>query len=284
MKFILFPTQNANLVNVIAELPQGTSIETSMEKIHAVEKKLIEVTGTALKASYALAGHRDTFIYSGNSSGGNETQAMVALNLKHSSKRTQTSEEVLKKIKDVLPGLVKKHGFKWLHAFINTGAPGVGRGVNITLISKNDDVRNKMADDIYNFFKNMKGIKNLDKDFREGKTQVRVIPDFDKIYRFGISPDVIANSLGIVFGGIDTTKIHQDGEDINLKLSVQNNNVKCIKNDRLPRRNGFVQNLNTDSVFSSRRRFTNVRLNEKWVAVFHFLQFHNRSMLSKQKV
>ena len=249
MRFILFPTQNANLVNVIAELPQGTAIETSLEKIHAVEKKLREVTGTALKTSYSVAGHRDTFIYSGNSSGGNETQAMVALNLKHSSQRTQTSEKVLKDIKDVLPGLVKKHGFKWLHAFINTGAPGVGRGVNITLISKNDEIRNKMANEVYDFFKNMKGIKNLDKNFREGKTQVRVIPDFNKIYRFGISPDVIANSLGIVFGGLDTTKIHKDGEDINLKLSVQTekyaNEKEVLSAIQIPNARGSLLNLDS---------------------------------------
>jgi len=229
MRFILFPTQNANMINVIAELPQGTSIETSMEKIHAVEKKLKEVTGEALKASFSLAGHRDTFIYSGNSSGGNENQAMVALNLKHSSMRKKTSEKVLKDIKDMLPILTKKYGFKWLHAFINTGAPGVGRGVNITLISKNDDLRNKMANEIYHFFENMKGIKNLDKDFREGKTQVRIIPDYDKISRFGISTETISNSLGIVFGGINATKIHRDGEDINLKLSVQKERYKDEK-------------------------------------------------------
>ena len=72
----------------------------------------------------------------------------------------------------------------------------------------------------------MKGIKNLDKDFREGKTQVRVIPDYDKMCRLGISPDTIASGLGIVFGGLNTTKIHKDGEDIDLKLTVKKTILK----------------------------------------------------------
>ena len=95
----------------------------------------------------------------------------------------------------------------------------------------------------------MKGIKNLDKDFREGKTQVRVIPDYDKMYRLGISPDTIASGLGIVFGGLNTTKIHKDGEDIDLKLTVKKDNFKnerdLFSHIQIPNNRGSLLDLDT---------------------------------------
>ena len=249
MKIVLFPTQDANQIAVVGHFPRGTAIQTTMEKMHAVEKKLKEITGKALNTSYALAGHANWNIYSGVSEGGNDHDGMVTLNLKHSSLRKKTSETVLKEIQDLLPELKKKYGFNRLYAFINTGAPGSGRSVSITLVSKNDELRNKMAEEVYDFFDNMKGIKNLDKDFREGKTQVRVIPDYDKIYRLGVSPDVIASGLGIVFGGLNTTKIYKDGEDIKLKLGVNKEDFQDEKEIfsyiQIPNKRGSLLDLET---------------------------------------
>ena len=249
MKIVLFPTQDANQITVVGHFPRGTTIETTMEKMQAVENRLKEITGKALQTSYSLAGHANWNIYSGVSEGGNDHDGMVMLNLKHSSQRKKTSEAVLKEIRNLLKELKKKHGFNHLYAFINTGAPGSGRAINISLISKNDDLRNKMAQEVYDFFDDMKGIKNLDKDFREGKTQVRVIPDYDKIYRLGVSPDTIASGLGIVFGGLNTTKIHRDGEDIDLKLTVNKKDFQDEKDIfsyiQIPNKRGSLLDLDT---------------------------------------
>ena len=117
----------------------------------AIENKLKELTGNALQTSYSLAGHANWNIYSGVSEDGNDHDGMITLNLKHSSNRKKTSETVLKEIRSLIPSLKKQYGTNNLYAFINTGAPGSGRNVNITLVSKNDELRNKVAQSLQLF-------------------------------------------------------------------------------------------------------------------------------------
>ena len=89
----------------MGEFPRGTTIETTMERMHAIESKLKELTGNALQTSYSLAGHANWNIYSGVSEGGNDHDGMITLNLKHSSNRKKTSETVLKEIRSLIPSL-----------------------------------------------------------------------------------------------------------------------------------------------------------------------------------
>ena len=110
MTYVLFPYNDVDLVFVLAEMPEGTPLETTAKKMEAVEAF---VSGVAKKESsgyITTIGHHDTDPY-GATGGQKENHALITLILKPSIQRAKTSEAIMKDIEKGLLEIEKKQGF-----------------------------------------------------------------------------------------------------------------------------------------------------------------------------
>ena len=65
-----------------------------------------------------------------------------------------------------------------------------------------------------NFLKTIEGVENLETDERPGKEEIKVIPNYDKMNRLGVSAEALSQILRMAFEGVVASSITRNGEQI----------------------------------------------------------------------
>lgn len=217
MKVTLFPYTDVDIFYVVAELPEGTSLKETSNRMKEVERIVKTIPRTAMENYTTTIGHHDRDVY-GVTMGLRHNWALVTIFLKPAAERDLTSEEIMADLEAKLNGIT---GFEklWLDKF-NDGPP-VGRPITITIVSNDDEKRAAYSREALTFLSHIKGVKNLEIDEKKGKEALLLKPDYGMMARLGITARDLAETIRAAYSGVVVTSITREGDEIDYRVQLR---------------------------------------------------------------
>ncbi len=223
MNFILFPTKGAEVFLVGLELPIGSSLEATSDKIRQVEKIVSGLPESELDSYMARAGR---LIIMDAPPRDGENYGSIIVNLTPWSKRTRTADEIVEQFRKDINNI---GGFKKITFSVASGGPPTGKAVNIRVIGSNDELRKKLAGAVKKYLLGVKGVKDIEFDNVPGKEQVEIKVDYKKLARMGLTMADIAQNIRIAYDGEVVTSVRYGDEDVDFRVILQKKARKKIE-------------------------------------------------------
>ena len=218
LKFELFPSGAADKINLLVELPTGTSLRATYDKMVALETIVGSLPESELESFITRVGTQEVRQGAGFPPGENENWAFMIISLTPYSDRTRLADEIvegLRKQVDTLSGYVR------LTFVIERGGPPVGRPITIRVAGNDDDMRIRLADSLEAYLTSRSGIKDIIRDDAPGKDQVEIKVNFDKLSRLGLTVADIAQNVRSAYDGEVVTSVRYGDEEVDFRVQLK---------------------------------------------------------------
>jgi len=186
------PTQDVGMIILNFQTPVGSSLTLTSGKAAELEKIL---AGNPSILHY--------FVNVGGFGGGETNKGMAFISLKDRKDRTQTQQQIMDAVRDEIKKKIPKD---FTATLINpSGSFGGSRnGNNLELSIRGPDYRvlKEKSDAMVKIFKDSKLMTDVDTDFRDGITEVHVVPDRDKAAASGVNVQDVADTINTAIGGV----------------------------------------------------------------------------------
>ncbi len=245
IKFILFPSEMADSFYVGTELPVGTPLQTTSDKIKVIEELVTELPEEEL-ASFTTRIGRNPFINAES-----ESYAFVSVNLTPYTERSRTAGEIVEYLRQKTNAL-KDHGE--IIYLIETGGPPVGKPISLQVIGANDALRTQLADSVEAFLGRITGVKDITRDDKTGKVQVEIKINYGKLARLGLTVADVAQNVRIAYDGEIVTSVRYGDEDVDFRVMIEERarrRLSYLNRLLVPNRQGRLIPLNEVAYFKS---------------------------------
>lgn len=212
-----FPKSDSELLYLSLELPAGTTLEQTQAKAMPLLETLRQVSDTEMVvAEIGKSQSADGF----GGSGSSNNVATFTLHLPEKSERDRTSIEIA----DDLRAQFKGYTEGTLTVLESSGGPPAGADLQITLSGADSLQLNTYADQVVNYLESQSGTANVKKSIKTGTSQVKFIPDPNKLADAGLSVDAVGLWLrtyasGFTLDSVTLDKSQQEKTDIIFQLS-----------------------------------------------------------------
>jgi len=214
MKFILFPSEMADSFYMLIELPSGTSLRATSERVREIE----ELVATLPEEEMASFNTRIGIKYEVFTTAESENYAAMRINLTPFSERSRNADQIAEELRQKTNQL---EGFEEIVYSIESGGPPVGKPVNIRMVGSNDTLRTQLADSIEAFIAAIEGVKDITRDDQAGKDQVEIKINYDKLSRLGLTVADVAQNVRIAYDGEVVTSVRYGDEDVDFRVMIE---------------------------------------------------------------
>jgi multidrug efflux pump subunit AcrB len=215
MKFILFPSDMADSFFMLVELPTGSSLKATSDKVREIEELIAELPEEELASFNTRIGTNYTEIFVMAES---ENYAAMRVRLTPFSERSRNAEQVVEQLRE---GTDRIDGIEEIIYYIESGGPPVGKPVNIRVVGSDDDLREKLADSVESFLAAIDGVRDISRDDKPGKDQVEILVDYDRLSRLGLTVADVAQNVRIAYDGEVVTSVRYGEEDVDFRVMIQ---------------------------------------------------------------
>jgi multidrug efflux pump subunit AcrB len=218
MNYSLFPSSMSDIFAVLVELPKGSSLQATSDKVNEIEKLVAELPDEELHSFVTRIGSLEVFPASGYPPGENENWAYVTVNLTPFSARERNVDQI---VEDLRQRTDKLEGYDKITYSIEGGGPPVGKPVTIRVVGSNDEMRKTLADSVITYLTTLPGVKDINRNDKLGKDQVEIKIDYDKLSRLGLTVVDVAQSVRIGYDGEVVTSVRYSDEDVDFRVLLQ---------------------------------------------------------------
>ena len=255
MDFVLFPTQSADEFYILAELPSGSSLEHTSEKMQEVEAIVSSLSGGRGAGSHPGTGELDSYItrigtHGQFNLGENENWALMGVYLTPFAQRTRNADEIVEDLRrqsDQLKGFTK---FTYI---IDSGGPPVGRPVELRVIGSDDEQRKALADLVERKLETIKGVQDIERDDKIGKEQIKIDLDYIRLAEQGLNVADVARNVRLAYDGEIVTSVRYGDEDVDFRVILEEEargSAEVLGNLIIPNRDGRFVSLKDVADFS----------------------------------
>lgn len=208
---VFFPESEPKSVYITMELPLGTDIyktnEISLE-VEKIIKSCIEPYSSIIKSISTNVGSGKGGMFQANRSPNKSLTTISFLEFKE--RGDFSTSEIMKEISSKLENFV---GAK-IFVEKNSEGPPVGHPINLEIAGDNFQELLTISNNIKNFLEEdeIPGVEKLQLDLEQGKPEMLINIDRDKVRRFGLSTAQVASTLRNSLYGLEISKF-KDGED-----------------------------------------------------------------------
>lgn len=213
MDFVLFPTQSADEFYMLVELPSGSSLEHTKEKLAEVEALVQALPAGELDSMVTRVGTHGKF-----NLGENENWAMVGVYLTPFATRNRNADEIVETLRSRAGDLEGFAGFKFI---IVSGGPLVGRPVTLRVVGSDDEKRKGLADLLAQRLEDMPGVKDIDRDDKTGKQEIRIDLDYARLADQEISVADVARNIRLAYDGEIVTSVRYGDEGVDFRVQLE---------------------------------------------------------------
>ncbi|MFH1454019.1 MAG: efflux RND transporter permease subunit [Armatimonadota bacterium] len=210
------------IVNI--ETPQGSSLSRTDELVKRVEKRITDTT-PGLKAiiSYSGKSAGQSRMSLGSGSGQPHIGGMT-VSLVPKEKRKKSVYKIMKELED---SLSKMAGGKITvrEEFSITGKKPIAINIKGNDLSKLTSISGEILDKI----KNIKGLKNIDLNWREGAPEYQFIIDRRKVADLGLGYGNVASVIRQLVAEDKVTVYREDGDEYDIVLQLPQEERSKIK-------------------------------------------------------
>ncbi len=200
----MFPSEGTEQFYIKVVAPVGSSMERTSAEVRKIETVLLEMknkTGEILSFSTRI-GHLATGGAS-RTSGDHENWAILTVYLTQSGERSRTARQIIDAIRaQTLLG----YGTRTFFEERRMGPP-LGRPAEIVVLGNNAEAREKTAARIIAFLLIIPGVRDVDRDDKEGKRQLVIEPDYTKLAAYGLTTKDVADLIRGAFDGRRVTSL-----------------------------------------------------------------------------
>ncbi|UCC44931.1 MAG: efflux RND transporter permease subunit, partial [Candidatus Zixiibacteriota bacterium] len=215
IKFILFPSNMADSFYMILELPTGSSLQATSDKVAEIEQMIARLPEEELASFNARIGTNYSEVFFMAES---ENYAALKVRLTPFSERSRTADEIVEELRAQTDRL---GGIERITYGIEAGGPPVGKPVNIRVVGSDDSLRSQLADSIEVFLAEIPGVKDISRDDKPGKDQVAIDVDYDRLSRLGLTVADVAQNVRIAYDGEAVTSVRYGDEDVDFRIMMQ---------------------------------------------------------------
>lgn len=213
-KFILFPADQTEIYIARLEMPNGTRLEETNEKLSEISKDIKRVLGDKVehivaRAGSSQAGPNDPKAQEGNNVG------MITMYVSEDTKYNVVYTELLNELKKVKTDGVKSLTFQEM---IN--GPPVGNAVEVTFRSNSEVDLEKMVKHSISELSKISGVENVKADYIIGDDEVLVDIDYVKAARLGLSVSEIGSIIRTAISGNRVSNVTLKNKEIDLIVKL----------------------------------------------------------------
>lgn len=214
MKFSLFPAQMADEFYIFIDLPTGSSLGATSEKVKEIEALVMDLPQGELESFSTRIGEKEGWYQVGE----NENWAVVSVNLTPFSERDRNADQIVEELRATTSELP---GYDEIVYYIEAGGPPVGRAITLRVVGADDVLRTTLADSVVAYMTAMGGVKDIERDDKLGKEQVEIKINYDKLSRLGLTVADIAQNVRIAYDGQTVTSVRYGDEDVDFRILLQ---------------------------------------------------------------
>lgn len=213
MDFTLFPTQSADAFYMLVELPSGSSLDATSDKMRQFERLVEDLPQGELDSYVTRIGSHGDF-----NLGENENWAFMGVYLTPFATRERNADEIVEDLRQHAEGIKEVVNLVFI---IDSGGPPVGRPITIRVVGSNDERRRTLANLIERRLAGLKGVKDVDRDDKLGKDQVKLELDYLRLADAGLTVADIARNVRLAYDGEIVTSVRYGDEDVDFRVILE---------------------------------------------------------------
>ncbi len=230
-KFILFPAEQTEIYLARIELPSNTKVEKTYEVTRRIEEKIKEALGDEIvKSTISLAGSSQAAPTDIKGQTGDNV-GLVRIFATNYAKENLSYTQVLAKLRMIKDPEVTGLTFEEL-----VNGPPVGDPVTVTFRSNNAKSLDDLIGKVTTRLSSVKGIFDLKVDDVFGPDEVKVILDYKKLDRLGLSTAIVGNTVRTALTGTFISDVTLNNKKTELKVKFSNtskNNIEDLANIKI---------------------------------------------------
>ena len=218
-KFVLFPDEESNELNISGFAPQGSSKEQTEVLVRSIEN----LVNTERPAN--VVGYRSVIAQSRRGGAADQSSFAIVIELKERENRTKSTEALMRQWREQvmkIPDLER--------VTVTAGRFGSGSGSAIEVeVRENDDaIRKKAAEAVRDALDRLPGLRNAEVDEPIRNPEYRIGFNRELVTRLGVNPSELATAMRTVLEGTIVDEINSGDEEVDIRVSVDGNYKQAI--------------------------------------------------------
>ncbi len=210
LDFVLFPTQSADTFYATVELPSGSSLQHTTEKVRELEALIEGLPAGEVDSMVTRVGSHGDF-----NLGENENWALLGVYLTPFSTRDRNADQIVETLRRQAAAI---DGLSEINFVIDGGGPPVGRPITLRVVGSDDDMRAALAAEVASILDGIDGVKDIDRNDKQGKEQVNVRMNYLRLADAGLSVADVAKSIRLAYDGEVVTSVRYGDEDVDFRV------------------------------------------------------------------
>jgi len=212
IKFILFPGGASSSFYTIIELPVGTPLKVTSDKMEEIENLILNLPKDELESFITRVG---TNVFDNTE---RENSAAVMVKLTPYTDRDRTAEEIVEELRTQSDQLT---GFEEIIYYVETGGPPVGKPISVRIIGSDDNLRTALTDSVVAYLNQIEGVKDINRNDKGGKDQVEILINYDQLSRLGLTVADVARNVRLAYDGEIVTSVRYGDEDVTFRVIME---------------------------------------------------------------
>jgi HAE1 family hydrophobic/amphiphilic exporter-1 len=206
-----FPPADTGRIFVRMETPPGTSIDATLEIMKMNERWAL--------AQPEVAGAFSAIGMGGRRGGGQPTEGVMFIVLRHKSDRERGAHELIaeaRKVMGAIPG-------QQVRIFDLSGMMSTQSGAFSFHVQGDLDLESldSLADRMIAELDARGGYVDLNKSLKLGRPEIRVIPDREKAAALGLDATTLARTIQAMIGGLDVATFKEAGSRYDIRVRLE---------------------------------------------------------------
>ena len=216
IEFILFPGDTADEFYIALELPPGSSLDATTDKIKEIEELILALPEDELESFWMLVGSQGGA--GGLVPGESENWAIGSVTLNPFSGRERSADEIIADIRQRTDAMEDIDALRFIVA---AGGPPVGRPISLRVVGDDDKLRTSLADSVVAFLSNLGSVTDIDRDDKLGKEQVEIDINHDQLSQLGLTVADVAQSVRLAYDGQLVSMMRYGDEDMYIRVILE---------------------------------------------------------------
>ena len=236
--FVLMYDNSADRIRLTVEAPEeGISLDEMERRAAAIEEIILaNVRPQELDAITTQVGDTGT---------GGKKRAYFGINLVPKEERKRDARAILRELRaEINPK--KLEGIKNVWGGVSGGGPHGGSAVDVKIMTVDLDQSLTIAEELKAYLRTIPGVTDIDDDYDEGKSELRVQLDYAKLASLGLSVSDITRTVRTAYNGVVATSIQTTRQKLDFIVKAGNgtkDNKEFLLNLLVPNSQGRLIRL-----------------------------------------
>ncbi len=220
--FRMLPKADKEQFYLYVDLPDATTLDLTRSTVQALETSLFTEDGIVSVESFVGTAPVIDFngLFKGSSGRVAPNQATLKVNLVHANERSQTSEAIALRAREMLVDFQARYPDALVRIVEDPPGPPVQSTFFLSIQGNNDALRENIARDLATEISMIDGVVDLDTSLPKRGADITYRVRSDKAQALGIAPRMITETLSAALSG-STLGVYHRSEHPNLRKAEQ---------------------------------------------------------------